>query len=121
MSWIRGILIAIDQLGNALAGGNPDSTVSARVGHFARKQNNILHFYWKTMEAVINHTFYPIHGPDHCYKSHLADRDEKNIAGSDTMRAILGLIIIASCPPFYIFIRAYVLVSPGAKFITSDK
>ncbi len=119
MSWIRGVLIAIDQLGNAVAGGNPDATVSARVGYFARRQDNKLHVYWKTMESIINHTFYPIHGPDHCYKSHLADKDEINIVGSDLMRAILCLIIMASSPPFYIFIRLYVRVSPGAKFNTA--
>ncbi|HED33494.1 MAG TPA: hypothetical protein ENJ08_04640 [Gammaproteobacteria bacterium] len=120
MSWIRGVLIAIDQLGNAVAGGNPDSTVSARVGYFARKQNNRLRVYWKTMESIINHTFYPIHGPDHCYKSHLADRDEINIVGSDLMRGILCLLVIVSCPPFYIFIRLYVWVLPGARFDNSQ-
>ncbi|VAW68724.1 hypothetical protein MNBD_GAMMA10-2126 [hydrothermal vent metagenome] len=116
MNWIQGVLIAIDQLGNAVAGGNPDATVSARAGYFARNSTSRLRFYWKAMEAVINHTFAPIHGPNHCYNAYLADKDEKNIAGNDFMRAILCLLVIISCPPFYIFVRAYVLISPDARF-----
>jgi len=38
MNWATGVLIGIDQLGNAIAGGNPDSTISARVGNFANKK-----------------------------------------------------------------------------------
>jgi len=32
MPYAFNILIAIDQLGNAIADGNPDNTISARVG-----------------------------------------------------------------------------------------
>ena len=35
MSWIRKILIGLDQLGNSLARGNPDETISSRVGRNA--------------------------------------------------------------------------------------
>lgn len=37
MSWLYGVLVGIDQLGNTVAWGNPDVTVSARVGHNAKK------------------------------------------------------------------------------------
>lgn len=30
--WWLGVLIGIDQLGNALAGGDPDETISSRIG-----------------------------------------------------------------------------------------
>jgi hypothetical protein len=30
--WAWSVLIALDQLGNALAGGNPDETISSRLG-----------------------------------------------------------------------------------------
>ena len=116
MSWIQGVLIAIDQLGNATAGGNPDATISARTGYFASESKNRFRYYWKTMEYIINFAFYPIGGPNHCYRAYLADKDEKNKAGSDFMRALLGLIIIAACFPIAILTRIYVLVFPGAKF-----
>jgi hypothetical protein len=35
------LLISMDQLGTAIAAGNPDNTISVRIGHFAHneKQN----------------------------------------------------------------------------------
>ena len=30
--WLLNILISIDQLGNAIAGGDPDETISSRIG-----------------------------------------------------------------------------------------
>lgn len=60
MSWIGGVLIAIDQLGNAVAGGNPDATISARTGYFANEVEGTFQLYWQTMELIINFTFYPV-------------------------------------------------------------
>jgi len=63
MSWIRGVLVAIDQLGNAIAGGNPDATISARTGYFANENpNKTFIYYWRLMEAIINFAFYPVQG-----------------------------------------------------------
>ena len=36
--WTYGVLIGIDQLGNAILGGNPDETISSRIGRL--KDNN---------------------------------------------------------------------------------
>ena len=120
MSWIKGVLIAIDQLGNAIAGGNPDATISARTGYFARERESSLWFYWKTMELIINYAFYPVDGPDHCYQSYLADKDESNTAGSDFMRAVLGLMIIVFCIPIAVITRIYVIFLPQARFNAKD-
>lgn len=116
MSWIKGVLIGIDQLGNAVAGGNPDATISARTGYFANKIESVFKIYWKTMEFIINFAFYPIDGPNHCYQAYLEDKDERNEAGSDFMRAVLGIIIIVFCIPIAVITRLYVLVLPKAKF-----
>lgn len=116
MSWINGVLIGIDQLGNAIAGGNPDATISARTGYFANEVETTFTLYWQTMELIINFAFYPIDGPDHCYQAYLEDKDERNKAGSDYMRALLGLIIIVFCIPISVITRIYVLVFAKAKF-----
>ncbi|WP_250459577.1 hypothetical protein [Microbulbifer litoralis] len=116
MSWIGGVLVAIDQLGNALAGGNPDATISARTGYFSHVEETPLRPYWLAMERVINFTFLPIDGPDHCYNAYLADRDEMNEEGSDLMRALLGLLIILVCIPLSLVTRLYVLVFPSARY-----
>ncbi|WP_226864807.1 hypothetical protein [Microbulbifer taiwanensis] len=105
-------MIAIDQLGNAIAGGNPDATISARTGYFARVVETPFRPYWKLMEKVINFTFRPIDGSDHCYEAYLADRDEKNEEGSDLMRGLLGIIVISTCIPLSVITRLYALVFP---------
>jgi hypothetical protein len=116
MSWLGGVLVAIDQLGNAIAGGDPDVTISARTGYYARVADTKFRFYWKLMERVIDFTFLPIDGPEHSYNSYLADREEKNIEGSDIARALLGIIIIAVCIPLSVITRLYVLVFPWTKY-----
>ena len=116
MSWIRGVLIAIDQLGNAVAGGNPDATISARTGYFANVHKTRLQFYWKILEYIINCAFYPVDGPDHCYNDYLAEQANYFNEGSDFLRAVLGLIIIVFCIPIAFITRIYVLLFPKAKF-----
>lgn len=121
MNWINGVLIAIDQLGNAIAGGNPDATISARTGYFARVAETPFRSYWQFMERVINFTFLPVDGPDHCYQAYLSDKDEKNEEGSDLMRGLLGILIILTCLPLSIITRLYVLAFPCARYEEQDK
>ncbi|WP_323846830.1 hypothetical protein [Microbulbifer magnicolonia] len=109
MGWMRGVLIAIDQLGNAIAGGNPDSTISARTGYFSRVEETPFRPWWLTMEKVIDFTFEPIEGPDHCYRSFRNDNEE-HWEGSDLMRGLLGVIIILTCLPLSLLTRLYALV-----------
>ncbi len=105
-SWPVAVLVAIDQLGNAIAGGNPDSTISARVGYFSEMASRGK-AYWKSLEAIIDFAFYPIDGPRHCYQAWQAE-DEHFWRGSDFMRFILSVIIIIACP--VIAILLYILV-----------
>ena len=67
MTYVKRILIALDQLaGVILLGTNPDETISA-MAH--RRQ-------WKTTERVINFLF---RDSDHCAKAYLAEmRGEQN-------------------------------------------
>ncbi|KZN13614.1 hypothetical protein [Marinomonas sp. TW1] len=96
--WLWNVLVAIDQLGNAIAGGDPDITISARVGYFAnRSPNKRFHYYWKFLERVIDFTFYPLDGPKHCLSSLAKDNEQGHVHGSDFVRAILALIAITAC------------------------
>ncbi|ORU89515.1 MAG: hypothetical protein A6F71_00675 [Cycloclasticus sp. symbiont of Poecilosclerida sp. M] len=121
MSWIKAVLTAIDQLGNAIAGGNPRATISARTGYFANVHKNSFRVYWKTMEFVIDFAFCPIDGPRHCYESYLLDVDRNNQEGSDWMRGILGLIILIACSLIAILTRLYVIFVPSAKISCDDE
>lgn len=107
--WFHSVLLAVDQLGNALAGGYHDSTISARVGYNARHGNAITRNYWRLLEWMINFSFEPLDGPDHCYQSYLAGKRPHYRHGSDLMRAILGLLILVMAIPIAIVTRLMAL------------
>lgn len=98
------ILEAIDQLGNALSGGSPHHTVSARTGYWSHEGNPSRG--WRTAEALIDAAMYPWQGfRDHCVR---ACRNERARApGYDfrggsglALRAILGIVVVA-CPVMF--------------------
>jgi hypothetical protein len=112
MSWIEGVLIGIDQLGNTIAGGNPDATISARAGYFANiNPKRTFIYYWRLMELIINIAFYPLDGANHCLQAYENDRDERHEEGNDIARGVLGIIIIVACVPICVVTWSYWLLS----------
>lgn len=116
MSWPLAVLIAIDQLGNAIAGGNPDATVSARCYYFSQIRPNMLKYYWKLLQLIINFAFSPIDGPQHCKKSYENEPNEEFYPGSDITRAILGIFVIVVCIPLSILLRLAVIIIPKWRY-----
>ena len=45
MKWFYNILIGLDQLGNAVLGGDPDETISSRIGKLKRKHDGRIPWY----------------------------------------------------------------------------
>ncbi|MGY8862444.1 MAG: hypothetical protein ACKVJ2_07410 [Pseudomonadales bacterium] len=103
--WFYSVLIAIDQLGNALAGGYADSTISARVGYNVRHSAPAMQNYWRLLEWVIDYSFLPLDGPDHCYQAYLAGNNTYYRDGSDLMRVILSSLIFFNAMPIAIVTR----------------
>ncbi|MDC9720151.1 MAG: hypothetical protein PSN46_05400 [Gammaproteobacteria bacterium] len=103
--WLSAVLVAIDQLGNALSGGYPDSTISARVGYNARHSNPLTRDYWLLLEWVINFSFEAIDGPDHCYQAYVNGSKTHYRDGSDLMRFILSLLIIINALPIAVIAK----------------
>ncbi len=111
------ILVAIDQLGNAIADGNPDNTISARVGYFASDEHESkIKLYWKAQERIIDFTFEPIQGPHHCHNAWLAEADETDTQGTYIARIILGIFVAAGCIVISLFIRLAVWISPRLRY-----
>ena len=111
------ILVAIDQLGNAIAAGNPDNTISARVGYFASNEHpSKIKQYWKALQGIIDFTFAPIQGPGHCYHAWQAEADETDTQGSYIARVILGVFVAAGCIIISVFIRLAVLINPRLHY-----
>jgi len=63
--FIWNLLISIDQLGNTLLGGDPDETISSRMGKRARKGDRLGICVCKVLDVFEK---------DHCEKS--IERDE---------------------------------------------
>ena len=60
--YFRNLFVAGNQLVNAVAWGNPDVTISARVGAMAQQTKSPSLWYWLWMESVIDWCFFPIEG-----------------------------------------------------------
>lgn len=98
VKWLWNVLVAIDQLGNTIAGGKPDITISARVGFYANQSDNrTFYYYWKFLEQVIDFTFYPLDGLNHCLQALTNDNEQGHIHGSDLMRSLLGAFAVTAC------------------------
>ncbi len=69
MNYPKRILIGLDQFANAILGGMPDETISAKVYRKALDKGGI----WKVLEKVINTLF---NDSKHCYTSYLSERTQ---------------------------------------------
>lgn len=109
MSYIYDIFVSIDQFGNTLAGGNPDNSISARVGYFSKHaHSNFSKGYWRNLARLIDFTFWPVDGKDHCHRAYHSN------AGHEFPKKwkrwvlfILSILVGASCfvlfVPFWLF------------------
>ncbi len=97
-NYVWNLLLSLDQFGNAIAAGDADNTVSARVGFFANYGNGKFNWYWKPLEAIINFTFRPKDGKDHCLKAYFNDPGEHFRMGIHLIwYFVLEIIVLVSC------------------------
>lgn len=76
MAYFRPLFIGVDQLLNAIAGGNPDNTISSRIGYYATHGAENQKRFWKVLEWMTDTTFWPLEGPGHCHIAYHADAGE---------------------------------------------
>ena len=113
MGFLTNLFVSIDQLGNVFAGGNPDNTISSRVGFYTEKyyQPEEIPLKWKLFRNIINFTFYPIDGKDHCKEAYYNDAGEEFDEGTnDITVAVLAVLIILSCVVIAIFLYTLLLL-----------
>lgn len=71
--WFWNVLIAFDQLGNAILGGDPDETLSSRLGKVVARnadKNNLAWLICWALDKI---------DPDHCQKSIEADEGKDEV------------------------------------------
>jgi len=83
MSYIKNILVSVDQLLNTLLFGNPDETISSRIGKYIRRRSP----GWVPNQL---NSFLDLFEKDHCIKSIEDDEISKT---NDTF--ILDVVTVA--------------------------
>ncbi|OJJ17041.1 hypothetical protein BKI52_30465 [marine bacterium AO1-C] len=98
--YLFNLLLSADQFGNAVTGGDPDNTISAKVGYYCyhRTPNESAPWQWRVFRAIIDAAFYPVDGPAHCHQAYHSDPGEnfENQASNITL-VLIALIIIPFC------------------------
>lgn len=103
-SYVHNVMVSVDQLGNAVFGGNPDSTISARTGYFAARGSDR---FWILQERLINYAFKPIDGPNHCRQAWQADANETFYAAGPVAKIAMGLTVCVMCVVIGTGLRIY--------------
>ena len=88
-NYIRNLLLSLDQFGNSVFAGNPDSTISARTGYFSARYPDSL--FWTLQQEVINFAFRPIDGDNHCWDAWQADKNETMYPAGSLVKTIMLL------------------------------
>jgi len=98
MNYMKRMLIAIDQLGNAICDGHPDTTISARLHWLSISENKKPwgFKYFLALRRVVDFTFYPFDGPGHCYQAYYYQR-QTVLRGSKIALMIMGALVFISC------------------------
>ncbi len=95
MNWFSAVCLGTDQLVNAITGGNPDISISARIGYHVRQSRST---YWKTLSKIVDVTFYPLDGAGHCDLSYMGDMFEDYAEELDELeKGVLALTVTVSC------------------------
>mgnify|MGYP001359820842 FL=1 len=89
--YIKNQLVWFDQGVNSWGGGNPDCTISA-CAYIYRKGK-----FWGLMEKVIDYTFKPIDGPQHCMQAYHSDSSEDYTNGGYLRKGFIGLCVLIFC------------------------
>ena len=106
-SYLGNVLNACSQLGNALSGGKSSITISARIGQ--KNLGSTANYFWRFCRWVVDGTFYPVDGVQHCFRAYASDETEdfEFNKGSWWGLIVMSLFMIIVCllllPLFYIY------------------
>jgi len=117
----------LDCVANAFSGGNHLVTVSARVGFYRkrfREADSYKQWYWRVCESIINFTFRPMDGPDHCEQARVwtleylhrleGDHEPDIYQGPLLFLSVLLVLIIVAC----IFLIPIIRVGKGLSLLS---
>lgn len=97
--YLHNLFVAFDQLLNTFCGGDPDLTISARIGFFANlyqwnpAPGKCKKSYWKIHEKMVDWAWKPLDGPRHCWEAYLADPYEDYTSNNCWFFLVLMVLI----------------------------
>ena len=115
MSYLKNILVSIDQVGNAIAGGNPACTISGRIGYFSYNSKRPFVWYWNLLAFIVDATFYPFDDHKHCYQAYMNEKvNDFQYTDNVILLFLLSIITLGSClilaPLFWSFYLLRLLI-----------
>ncbi|WP_417610279.1 hypothetical protein [Owenweeksia hongkongensis] len=114
MAYFRPLFIGIDQLINTIAGGDPDNTISSRIGYYAENSPPNQIKMWKAFAWITDKTFWPLEGDDHCYIAYHADPGENFDADKNGVGVVVLFILTL---PFLILIDAVLYLGRAVSLV----
>ena len=100
-SWIWAVFVAFDQLGNALCGGHPDVTVSARLWHLDQMRG-VRWMRW--VRRAVDAAFAPVDGSLHCFQAYMREGGftERSRRGNDVALFFLTWLVLVFVPVLFL-------------------
>jgi hypothetical protein len=92
--YVMNVIISLDQTFNAMANGNMDCTISARLGYLYVHRRS---WWTDLLMKVVDTTFYPVDGVGHCLGAYYLDQDEYYIRGNRIALMLLGVFVVLGC------------------------
>jgi hypothetical protein len=108
VSYLFNLLVAVDQLFNVLAGGNPDVTISGRIGWHCKNSESV---FWHTLRMVVDNTFAPLDGEQHCYTTLLEDSDVDTLSTNVFGKIGVSIFVVVGCAVLFIPVRVLYIIN----------
>lgn len=105
MNYFKKQAKSLDQAWGSLANCNVDSTISATIGNYHKKEGGK---YWNSMRWMVDTTFYPIDGEGHCRQAYESDPNEDFEKGWEIPLFIMTLI---PCIPIAVILWSNYLIN----------
>lgn len=76
--YLLNVLVSLDQLASAILGGDPDETISSRLGKSQRGDyGGAQRMLWMPVAVMVDLIFLKLDGPDHCRRMIEEDEGER--------------------------------------------
>lgn len=92
-SYLGNLSHALSQVGNSLCGGNANISISGQIGSNITRISK----YWRFLKKMVDFTFFPLDGNNHCLKAWEKQNHEKHKRINFLGRVIMFIIVFFSC------------------------